>query len=68
MEKFRREIAPNIAKRNAIYRNLKSFADFNILIESWEQTVQDRAKLRCLIRKGEAEYEAEIVCETEGKR
>ena len=42
--------------------------DFNIPPEFWEQIPLDRAKWRCLIRKGADEYEANRLCEAERKR
>ena len=42
--------------------------DFNIPTESWEQTAQDRAKWRGLIRRGASEYETKRISEAEQKR
>ena len=44
--------------------------DFDIPIppESWELIPHDRAKWRCLIRKGADDYEAKRICEAECKR
>ena len=42
--------------------------DFNIPTKSREQTLQDRAKWRCLISKGAAQYEAKRVCAATRKR
>ena len=42
--------------------------DFNIPPECLKQSAQDRSKWRCLIRKGEDDYEAKRVCEAERKR
>ena len=41
--------------------------DFNISPESWEQTANDRAKWRSLIRMGANVYEAKRVCKAEQK-
>ena len=38
---------------------------FNISSESWEETPDDRAKWRCLIRKGPDDYEAKRIFEGE---
>ena len=45
-----------------------SLKDFNIPPESWEQIVLDRAKWRCLIRKGADDYGAMKMYEAERKR
>ena len=45
-----------------------SLQDFNIPPESWEQIPLDRAKWRCLIRKGADDYETKRICEAERKR
>ena len=51
------------------YDTLKvSMKDFNIPLESWEQSAQDRAKWRRLIRKRADDDEAKPVCEAERKR
>ena len=44
-----------------------SLKDFNIPTESWEQIAHDWAKWRGLIRRGECEYEANRISETEHK-
>ena len=54
--------------RNATKIQKALLKDFNISTDSWEQTVQDQIKWRCLIKKGAAQYEAKRVCEAERKR
>ena len=44
-----------------------SLKDFNIPPKSWEQIALDRAKWRCLIRKGADDYETKRICEAERK-
>ena len=45
-----------------------SLKDFNIPPESWEQIKLDRARWRCLIRKGADDYGAKRIHEAERKR
>ena len=45
-----------------------SLKDFNISTESWEQAAQDRTKWRCLINKGDSQFEAKRTSEAERKR
>ena len=45
-----------------------SLKAFNIQTESWEQTAQDRAKWRGLIRRGASAYEAKRIRKAEQKR
>ena len=45
-----------------------SLKDFDIPIESWEQTAQERSKWRGLINKGAALHEKKRICEAERKR
>ena len=42
--------------------------DFEIPMESWEQTAQERSKWRGLINKGAALYQKKKMCEAERKR
>ena len=44
-----------------------SLKDFNIPTESWEQTAQDRAKWRGLIRRGASEGEEKRISEADQK-
>ena len=69
MENFKKESAPGGQTKRCKDTLKASLKDFNILIESWEQAVHGyRAKLRCLIGQGAAQYEAKRVCEAERKR
>ena len=45
-----------------------SLKDFNIPTESLEPAAQDRTKWRCLINKGDSQFEAKRICEAERKR
>ena len=45
-----------------------SLKDFNIPTDMWEQSAQDRARWRSLIRKGAEKYEEKRICVAEQKR
>ena len=45
-----------------------SLKDYDIPVGSWEQTAQERSKMRGLINKGAALYEKKRICEAERKR
>ena len=45
-----------------------SLKDFNISIDSWEHAAQDRTKWRCLINKGDSQFEEKRICEAKRKR
>ena len=58
MENFRWESAPKVQKKRCKGTLKASLKDFNIPLESWEQTAPDQTQWHCHIRKGADDYEA----------
>ena len=57
-----------MGKRSQAGHKIRYKDNLNVSLKFWEESAQDRAKWRCLIRKGADDYEAKSVCEAERKR
>ena len=70
MSGCQRKFSMENCKKESAHKDIlkASLKAFNIPTESWEQTAQDRTKLRCLINKGASQFETKRIREAKRKR